>query len=210
MPGEITMLDSFGQAIVRTLHAFSFRSVLEIGSFDGLGSTLVFINALASIESPRLVCLEPNAERHARLSAVAAGHTWVEPLCMSSISSASFTPKNFDRDVWQSPYNALRYPRHHVVLWWNETQAFYEQNAAPGFLESSSDEFDAILVDGDEFSGYDDFRLAKSRCRCLMLDDVFHAYKCNRAHKELLGDDEWRLVWADALVRNGASIWVRK
>jgi hypothetical protein len=78
-----------------------------------------------------------------------------------------------------------------------------------GYLETLNETFDVALIDGDEFCGYDDYRLVKDRVRCLMLDDAFHAFKCRRAHCELADDPAWSLVWADASVRNGAAIWVR-
>ena len=209
MPAEITSRDAFGQAITHTIRSFGFESVLEIGSFDGLGSTQVFIESLRHAGNPRMTCLESCPTRYRQLLVNTMAHEWVRCICQSSLSIASLTPKDFDRDVWESPYNALRYPRDLVREWWDTTQR-YLAGVQSGFLETLGDTFDVALVDGDEFCGYDDFRLVKDRVRCLMLDDVFHAYKCHRAHHELTQDDAWRLVWADSTVRNGASIWVRK
>ena len=42
-----------------------------------------------------------------------------------------------------------------------------------------------------------------------MLDDVFRAFKDNRVHRELLEDKEWKLIYEDATIRHGASIFVR-
>lgn len=208
MPAEITRADAFGQAILAVVRAAGFQSVLEIGSFDGLGSTQVFIEALSHAQDPRMVCLETDAARFATLSESVARVPWVTPIRQPSISLDSFTPEDFDRDVWESPHNHLRYPREAVRGWWDATLAYYHGGAA-GFLETSRETFDVVLVDGDEFSGYDDYRLAKDRCRCLMLDDVHHAYKCARAHDELRRSAEWRLAWESSLVRNGAAIWIR-
>jgi hypothetical protein len=209
MPAEITLHDEFGQAIRSVICAAGYESVLEIGSFDGLGSTQVFIEALGHAQSPRMICLETDEERFAALVKNVAHASWVVPLRQPSISLGSFTPEEFERDVWESPHNHLRYPHEAVRGWWEETLGCYHESV-PGFLEVSIEKFDVVLVDGDEFSGYDDYRLAKDRCRCLMLDDVHHAYKCARAHHELKHSPEWRLVWESDRVRNGAAIWVRK
>lgn len=209
MPAEITAADSFGQAIFYTVRALDIESVLEIGSFDGLGSTQVFIDALRYAASPRMTCLEANMNRHRELVMNTIRHPWIECKCQSSITLASLTPLDFDRDVWQSPYNHLRYPREMVRTWWEDT-LMYLVDVEAGYLETSSETYDAALIDGDEFCGYDDYRLVKDRVRCLMLDDVFHAYKCSRAHRELGEDPEWQLLWADESVRNGAAIWIRR
>jgi len=206
---EITAADPFGRAIIQTIREHGFETVLEIGAWDGTGSTRVFVEALSHAQDPLLVCLEANAARHELLAANVAGLSWVRPLLGSSITLESLTPKTFD-EVWDSPHNRLRYPREMVRQWWDQTQAFLAE-VNVGFLECLDDEtFDVVLIDGDEFAGFDDYRLAKPHARCLMLDDVHHAYKCSRAHVELAGDPEWRLAWEDATVRNGAAIWVRR
>lgn len=205
---EILAADRFGRAIIQTIREHAYESVLEIGSMDGLGSTQVLIEALRHAGDPRLVCLEIDRERFRHLSWVVRNMPWVTALRQPSISLASMTPRDFDRDVWQSPYNHLKYERDLVETWWLETM---DQMATgePGYLETSDATFDVILIDGSEFTGYDDYRLAKHRCRCLMLDDVHHAYKCARAHAELASDPSWRLHWQSPHVRNGAAIWVR-
>lgn len=210
MPAEITASDSFGRAIAETVQHFGFDSVLEIGSFDGLGSTQVFIESMEMLPGPkRLVCLEASPARWQELVANTRGCSWITPVCGSSISPASFTPKDFDRDVWNSPYNGLQYQREVVRGWWEATQ---QQLAGvrEGFLERYAADYDAVLIDGDEFCGFDDFRLIQNHTRCIMLDDVFHAYKCNRANRELAADPEWFCIYSDSTVRNGAAIWVRR
>lgn len=209
MPAEITAADSFGQAIFATVRSLNIQSVLEIGSFDGLGSTQVFIDALRYAAAPRMTCLEANMNRHRELVLNTVRHPWVECACQSSISMDSLTPRDFDRDVWDSPFNLLRYPREVVRGWWDETMR-HLLDVEAGYLETNRETYDAALIDGNEFTGYDDYRLVKDRVRCLMLDDVFHAYKCSRAHRELGDDPAWQLLWADESVRNGAAIWIRK
>ena len=205
---EITAADPFGRAIIQTIREHGFETVLEIGAWDGTGSTRVFIEALSHAQDPLIVALEANAVRYVQLVQNVRDYPWVKPVLGSSITLADLTPKTFE-DVWDSPYNRLFYPRDLVRTWWDQTQAFLA-DAKAGFLAGLSGQaFDVVLVDGDEFAGFDDYRLAKPHARCLMLDDVHNAYKCNRAHADLSADPEWRLAWEDATVRNGAAIWVR-
>jgi hypothetical protein len=205
---EITAADPFGRAIIQTIREHGFETVLEIGAWDGAGSTQVFIEALAHAQDPLIVALEGNAVRYVQLVETVRNLPWVKPVLGSSITLASLTPQTFE-EVWDSPHNRLRYPREVVRQWWVQTQAFLA-DAKAGFLEClEGAAFDVVLVDGDEFAGFDDYRLAKPHTKCLMLDDVHNAYKCNRAHAELARDPEWRLAWEDATVRNGAAIWVK-
>jgi hypothetical protein len=204
---EITLNDEFGRAIAITIQRCNIQSVIEIGSWDGTGSTAVIVSALKDTPEPRLVCVEPDIHRHAALQRMVAGLPWVTTVCRPSVSRAAMTPQRFEH-VWQSPHNHLAYPEQLVREWWDETPA--DRPGERGYLETLTDErWDAALIDGGEFTGYDDFRLLCDRVRVLMLDDVFHAYKCAQAHAELRRQSGWQCIWSSAFVRNGASIWAR-
>jgi hypothetical protein len=91
-----------------------------------------------------------------------------------------------------------------VRQWWDE------QPEGSGYLDSLTTEtWDAALIDGCEFCGWDDFRMLRDRVRVLMLDDVFRAYKCAGVHEFLRRQWAWQCIWSSEFVRNGASIWVR-
>jgi hypothetical protein len=70
----------------------------------------------------------------------------------------SLTPRDFDRDVWDSLSNGLRYPREVVRGWWDETLR-HLLDVEAGYLETNHEPYDAALIDGNEFTGYDDYRL---------------------------------------------------
>lgn len=201
---EITINDEFGIAIFAALQAYGVESVIEIGSWDGTGSTRVIASALAATANPRMTCVESDPTRHAALVERTAHVPWITTVCQPSVSRAGMTARSFEQ-VWQSRHNRLRYPRDLVESWWAE-----QPDTPPGYLETlGSETWDAALIDGGEFTGWDDYRLLRDRVRVLMLDDVFHAYKCARAHEDLRYRSHWSCVWSSAFVRNGASIWVR-
>ena len=79
-----------------------------------------------------------------------------------------------------------------------------------GFLDNSKDIWDAVLIDGGEFCGYDEYRGVKYRTKCIMLDDCYRSFKTTRVRKELLMDPDWQLEWEDIYRRNGAAIFVHK
>ena len=206
---EITLNDEFGRAIAQTVLTYGFRSAIEIGSWDGSGSTAILAGTLGMQASPRLVAIESERMRFERLQERYRRESWVECYHGSSISQRSLTPQCF-ADVWQSPYNGLRYREDAVAGWWQEVVS-YMAGVPAGYLEETpSERFDVALIDGSEFTGWDEFRLLRDRVSCFMLDDAFHAYKCKQARAELLSDPQWLLVWASSYVRNGAAIFVKK
>ncbi len=205
---DITLNDPFGKAIYDTICSYGFTSCLELGSLDGEGSTQAFIKALSKTRNPRLVCLEANPERFKNLVKSTQKHPWVENVCDSTLSLASFSLSDFDKDVWNSPYNKLKCSYEEFKSWWEPDFSFIK-NVTSGYLEYSNEHFDAVLIDGSELCGYDEYRLVKDRVQCLMLDDAFHAFKNNRVHQELLKDKSWKLIFEDPNIRNGASIFIR-
>lgn len=208
---EITNRDAFGSAMRGVVLDFKIYHVLEIGAFDGDGSTIVLAEALACKKaSVSLVSLEYSPARFRNLSANAASFSFVKPINASSIGKHSFTAWDFESDVWNTPYNGLKYPKEQVREWHQQDVALM-QTIDAGYLDSvpAPGPWDAVLIDGGEFAGYDEFRLVKNRTKCLFLDDCFSAYKTNRVRQELAKSLEWKLIWEGPHVRNGGAIFVR-
>ncbi|NBS49360.1 MAG: hypothetical protein EBS97_01920 [Verrucomicrobia bacterium] len=96
-----------------------------------------------------------------------------------------------------------------VAVWHAEDLAKIRK-ISTGFLEESTEIWDAVLIDGGEFFGWDEFRLLRDRSRCFFLDDAFFAFKTFRVRMELSQDPSWKLIWSDPKARNGAAIFIRQ
>jgi len=206
---EITLHSGFGRAMFRTIRAFSLRRILEIGSFDGDGSTQVLAVALAPLESPDLTCLEMREDRFSNLLRNTAHLPWVKAVRASSVGWGSFTARDFDKDIWPSFGSQPKDFYDRVKSWWVDDVRHIKAETR-GFLDQSDAGFDAALIDGGEFSGFDEFRLLKDRVDCFFLDDVFHAFKNRKVYEALHIDADWHAVFIDRSERNGTAIFVRK
>ena len=206
---EITIHNEFGRAMFRAIRAFSLRKILEIGSFDGDGSTQVLAVAMAPLESPDLTCLEMREDRFANLLRNTAHLPWVKAVRTSSIAWDSFSARDFDKDVWPSFGGQPKDVYDRVKSWWVDDVRHIKAETQ-GFLEQIGTCFDAALIDGGEFSGFDEFRLLKDRVDCFFLDDVFHTFKNRRAYEVLHADTDWHAVFIDRSERNGTAIFIRK
>ena len=207
---EITISDAFGVAMKKCIERYAILKILEIGAFDGDGSTQVLASTLASKSGEKiLVSLEAKPERFKNLVANTRGYTFVHPVQAFSLGWDSVSARDFEKDVWGSCFNGLHYPKEQVAEWHAEDMTHIKQFPR-GYLEDSTEEWDAVLIDGGEFFGWDEFRLLRSRSRCFFLDDAFHAFKSYRVRVELSHDPDWRLEWADSRLRNGAAIYVHR
>jgi len=208
---EITLKTNFGKSIHRTILKYNISSFLEIGAFDGDGSTQVIAKALQCKKRSKisLVSLEYNVERHKNLVKNTEKFGFVTALNESSVDRNSFTLWDFEKDVWLSAYNSINYKKEEVSKWHYYDIEEYKK-VEEGFLTRSQESWDAVLIDGGEFCGYDEYRLVKNRTKCFMLDDCYRAFKTNRARKELLVDPDWQLEWENNNDRNGSAIFVHK
>lgn len=207
---EITEKSPFGKAMSDTILRYKINNVLEIGAFDGDGSTLVLAGALSLKRGPvSLTSIESDRGRFENLCRNLALYSFAQPVCASSIGRNSFTAWDFETDVWASPYNGIRYAKEEVRSWHSRDVELIREIDV-GFLEQSNSSWDAALVDGGEFCGYDEFRLLKDRVLCFFLDDAYAAFKTNRARCELEQDTNWRREWCSEKNRNGAAIFVHR
>jgi|688.fasta_scaffold88598_2 hypothetical protein len=205
---EITLNDEFGQAIRDTIIEHKYCTNLEIGSWDGSGSTQCFIAGMNKLDKPKVLqCVEINHDRF-KILVDTVKEEYVDRHLMSSVDKYTFLPKSFD-DVWLSPYNkiSLTYSRALVKSWFD-----HDVQHLPdiGFLTSEYvlPKYDAVLIDGSEFTGYSEFMLLKDKTTCFMLDDVFSAYKCNQIFHELIRNDSWSLIKSNQNLRNGYAIFI--
>ncbi len=209
---EVTLEDSFGSAIFKTITKYKIRSFVEIGAFNGDGSTQVIAKALQKKRGDvSLTSLEYDSNRFQELVLNTRQYKFVKTVNQSSIGRNSFSAWDFNRDVWNSPFNGLinSFEKEQVRGWHKNDVELIKQTPS-GFLEQNTDSWDAVLIDGGEFCGYDEFRLVKPRAKCIMLDDAFKAFKTNKARVELSSDTNWKLEWYDEGVRHGAAIFVHR
>lgn len=209
---EVTLEDSFGSAVFKTITKYKIRSFLEIGAFNGDGSTQVIAKALQRKgNNVSLTSLEYDLDRYKELVENTKGYPFIKTINQSSIGNSSFTPWNFESDVWASPCNGLinSFDKEQVRGWHTNDVELIKQIRS-GFLEENTESWDAVLIDGGEFCGYDEYRLVKYRTHCIMLDDSFKAFKTFRARVELSSDPDWKLEWFDPNIRHGAAIFVHR
>lgn len=208
---EITKNDFFGSSIIEVVKNLGLRRVLEIGSWDGTGSTSCFIEGMENLSDKSLTCLEINKDRFESLVRNTQKYDWIKCYNESSISYNSLVYKDFNK-IWDSPYNGL--PRHfnpkNVVESWFDADVVKLKEVSVGFLERDNSFYDGALIDGSEFTGYSEFLLLKDRVNVFFLDDVFHAFKTKEVADVLLKDPEWEYVQYSQNVRNGFMILKRK
>ena len=207
--GEINLLDEFGSSIVAIIKKYKINKVLEIGSWDGTGSTNCFIEALKTIPDSSLSCLEVREDRYRQLVENTEKYNFVKCYNESSISQKSFLHKDFNK-IWTSKYNKIRELSRNKVESWYNADMEYLSKVNIGFLEKSNECYDGVLIDGGEFYGYSEYTLLKDRCKAFFLDDCVYGFKNRQVGEELDASKEWKLVAGSKDTRNGFAIFVKQ
>jgi len=195
----------------------NIATILEIGSGHGNNSTQFLVKGLSRVNIPekKLYCIEAKHEQYNNLINNTAQYDFVICFNKSSITGKNFVVKDFENDIWLSPYNGIAktnsFPRDLVKRWFDEEEVIIRE-ATEGVLDTIMLDayFDMVVIDGSEFTGYSEYLLIKDRCKYLVLDDVHKCYKNLQVYEEIKENSKWDIIFDDPSDRNGTVIAVRK
>jgi hypothetical protein len=216
--GEITQNDLFGKAIIDITKKYHINTILEIGSWDGTGSTACFYEGMKDLQGHKsLVCLEVNEAKFKDLQLNTASCNWIECYNQSSISYNDLLCNDFDT-IWNSPYNGIpkddgfgEESKKSLVRSWFDEDVSNLKQVKTGYLVDKRDDFyQGVLIDGGEFNGYSEYVLLKDRVNFLFLDDYYNAYKTRQVAFELLNNADWEVIAGNKQLRNGFAVFKRK
>ena len=191
--------------------------IIEIGSGHGDGSTQFLIRGLDSVKSKDkvLYCIEAKEPQFTNLVNNTTNKGNIKCFYGSSLSSKNCLVKDFDKDVWYSPYNKIKetnnFPYDLVKQWFEEEIAIINK-AEAGVLDTilTDEYFDLVVIDGSEFLGYSEYVLIKDRTKYLALDDVHKCYKNYQVYDEIKNNGLWEVIYDNPEDRNGTVIAIRK
>lgn len=213
--GEITTQDKLGASISHLVKELKLKVNLEIGSWDGTGATRCFIDAMKDFSKKSLTCLEIDKKKFNSLVKNVGDYSWVKCYNRSSINCNKLIDFGFDR-IWNSLFNPLVHftdTKKETVEEWYTGDVDLMKKYPQGFLEEDHTIYDAVLIDGGEFTGYFEFELLKNRTNVFFLDDSFRSYKTNKAAILLSEDLEWDCLAYEKSVEGldwGLSSYVEK
>lgn len=191
--GQISLDSELGRLLFAISSLSENKVVVEIGTWNGLGSSTVIAKGIAAGEAhSKAFGLEVDynrvcqSRRHLRkydFFTVTHGRI-IEVADLDSSSLNDIEKHWFDSDV-------------------------QNMSAAPNILNSLPKQIDVLLLDGGEFSSYAEYVALKDRVvRWLILDDV-NARKNCRVLKEAVESGDFAQVWKSN-ERNGTAILVKR
>ncbi|WP_224983685.1 glycosyltransferase [Geomonas agri] len=208
--------DELYHLITELAQAADIRTVLEIGSSAGGGSTEAFVAGLAANPGDaRLFCMEVSRARFKELSRRYADRGFVKCYNTSSVPLRAFaTPDDVEGFYHSTRTNLNQYPLAQILGW---LQQDIDYVAGAGFdqdgirliqQENGIEHFDMVLIDGSEFTGEAELERVYG-ARWLILDDV-NAYKNYVNYHRLKKDPTYELYRENWQLRNGYAVFRKK
>jgi glycosyltransferase involved in cell wall biosynthesis len=205
--------DEFYTIIQDLAKSANIKTILEIGSSSGTGSTEAFVIGLRQNENlPQLYCMEVSQNRFKNLKDRYTDDTFVHCYNMSSVSVAAFPNESIVSDFYHNGNNTLvGYPLSTVLGWLRQDINYIQKSEVPvdGIKkikeENKIDYFDIVLIDGSEFTGSAELDEIYGS-KFILLDDIT-TFKNYKNHARLLADPNYSLVCQNKSIRNGYSVF---
>lgn len=195
--GQIHTGTRFGALLSRIAAEEDVYNIVEIGTWNGNGSTKCIIEGiLSSGASKKFITIESNKTQYdeAVVNLDILQHTNMVTALHGRVVEAA--------DLSWFDHNTLDNDQQR---WLAEDLASFE--TCPNVLSQLPETIDLLLLDGGEFSTYPEFNILQDRVTYIALDDT-RALKCKKVLEELLLDRKFELVEGGS-ERNGYAVFKR-
>jgi len=199
-PGQITESSGMGHFLSSLIRLNNFRSVVEIGTWNGKGSTACILNALRSKDPyfrslTRFYTIELYKEMY--------------DVAVQNLSEFAHWPNvkllygriiEKEQLLWFNHQDIDFSNDDHAKLWYRRD--IEELNKAPNILHELPPIIDLLILDGGEYSTYPEYELLHDRSRYMLLDDT-NVLKCAKIRNELLQSRDHTVIIDAINDRNG-------
>jgi ADP-heptose:LPS heptosyltransferase/glycosyltransferase involved in cell wall biosynthesis/tRNA G46 methylase TrmB len=208
IPPEIKN-DEFYFLIQKLAQQESVKTILEIGSSSGTGSTEAFVKGLhQNPNKPTLFCMEISKPRFAELQNRYAAESNVKCYNISSVSLDKFPSEQEVSSFYFNIKTTLNnYPIERVLGWLRQDIEYMKssghcENGIQIIKEENNiKNFDMVLIDGSAFTGTAEFNEIYGT-GLILLDDI-NSFKNYDNYKRLMKDPDYALVEENWRLRNG-------
>ena len=199
--------DGFYDFIFNFAKTENINNILEIGSSSGEGSTEAFFKGIQENKhNPILFCVEVSKPRFNALQEFYKNYQNVKCYNVSSIKLEDFPTINElisfykQKDVYECAIRWLIQDIKYIIDH-DSIQDGIEHIKKANNIEY----FDAVLIDGSEFTGKAELEKIYG-AKFILLDDI-RTFKNYENYYKLLKDKNYKLISEDKYVRNGYAVF---
>jgi len=195
--GQIKLNTSIGLWAQKYAEDIRFSRYLEIGTWNGGGSTVCFGRGISNRQdNPLFISLETSIEKLNEAKTLWRDIPYVEILHSRILDDNEIPTFEIISKIHSNINNE----------WHN-----YDINnfKTAGYFDVNKFNPEVVMLDGGEYITYFEYLKLKDIVKVFLLDDTAVA-KCNRIVQELSNNSEWRLVAGNVQERNGWHVFEKK
>ena len=206
--GQIHMNTPFGKWLFDLATDPAYKTVVEVGTWRGNGSTYCVVNGLVK----RLMDLSENVSFYSFESNITFYSEAVKLYSNFSLPYLHLIYGKLHSNGLMTRDEIESHPlfndvENHYTLWYDKDAIDYETTPLIDTNQLPT-EVDVIILDGGEFSGYADWLALKDKNPKVVCLDDSNIMKNERVYKELSEDPTWKLLAGDN-DRNGWAIFAK-
>ena len=184
-----------GDTITNLVAQPDVHTIVEIGTWNGLGSTRCILQGITGKENYQFISLEADHNMftqalHNNKHAINDNFS----ILNGKIINEDFLTSWFNVDLLSADQ----------ANWLS--QDFQNLKKVPNVLEKIPQVIDFLLLDGGEFSTYLEWQILKPRIKYCVLDDT-KELKCKKIREEVLGSKKYKIINDNTLERNGFLVF---
>jgi hypothetical protein len=192
--GQVSIESAFGQAIRKVCLEDDVNICVDIGAWDGQGTTKCIVDALQTKGKGHVFSYEINDDMHEKARTFWEGNSYIT-LSKSRLAESMVT---IDWVVSQKEFSNIKDSD------WMSWFKGEERDFSKSVLSKAPSKIDFVVIDGGEFSGPGDWEAVKNaQPKYVALDDT-HSVKTPTIYRQLTSSGEY-IVHAIGSDRNG---WV--
>jgi hypothetical protein len=198
--GQINLDQDLGKVIFELSKEIENTTFVDIGTWNGLGSTKCFIEAMKLNKSSKLYTIENNKEKFE-----VAKSLWQDVIKDEELNVVFLNGTLVENeliDSWIEENNILLTDQQKYWL-------HIDKQNSTNLVNIDCDSIDILLIDGSEYTGYLELILLKDKCKYILLDDV-RSVKNEMSRNYLLSSPDFILISEDLYSRNGYSVFKKK
>jgi hypothetical protein len=198
--GQINLNQNFGKLIFELAKDFNNKIFVDIGTWNGLGSTKCFIEAMKLNQNSILYTIENNTEKIDSAKNSLSNDIESNKLDVRFLNGTFISNDEIDRWIIDNK----------IVL--TEQQQYWltiDKTNSENLLNINFETIDILLIDGSDYSGYLELQLFKDISKFILLDDV-NGLKNKMSREYLINSSDFKLEHEDLNDRDGYSIFSNK
>ena len=195
--GQINIGSNMGREIYELVANNNFENIVDVGTWNGLGSTYCVLKALEETKNydTKLYTVElyPDVFEAAKINLK-------NYLDWPNLFMLNGRLIDYDEAFWFD-HRQIDFNRDaHARLWYHQDMNLLQRSES--VLSKIPDKIDLLILDGGEYTTYPEWQKLKHRVNYFVLDDT-RILKCSKIREEILSSNEYE-VFSDYLNdRNG-------